>query len=380
MSITGNLKTMQLPDLLQWASTGGKTGTLIIDNGQVQKRIFFEAGKIISSASTDPEEHLGHFLVSRGFIGEDELAKAMEMQASSKMMLGKILVTLGAISEQDLNNLLRVKAEESICGLFTWPEGEFRFIDNKLPDHAMLPMRLDVTAVVLEGARRQDEWQKLRDNIPSNDCIPVAMGELLDDSELDSGACQILELVDDDRTVEEIRLQTHSTLFHVFRVLSQQVERSRLKMIRPRPAPAATGTGAKPPPEADDEVDARALVGRARTHLEHSEYESALRALRAARSLEPDNAHVRQAHLAAEAQIRKDLTQAGIVPEAVPLLQCELHDLTNAPITPQQGFILTRIDGSYDIQSIAKISPMSEVETLLVFWKLADSGYIKLKT
>ena len=66
------------------------------------KRIFFRTGRIFSSASTDPKEHLGHFLVSYGFITEEELSKAIEMQESNQMLLGKILVTIGAVSEPDL--------------------------------------------------------------------------------------------------------------------------------------------------------------------------------------------------------------------------------------------------------------------------------------
>ena len=41
MSITGNIKTMQLAELLQWLSQGQKTGSLVFDSGQVQKRILF---------------------------------------------------------------------------------------------------------------------------------------------------------------------------------------------------------------------------------------------------------------------------------------------------------------------------------------------------
>ncbi len=99
MSITGNLKTMQLAELLQWLSQSNKTGTLVIDDGGTEKKIFFRDGRVISSASTDPKEHLGHFLVSHGLIDEEELAKAIEMQERTGMLLGKILLTIGALEE-----------------------------------------------------------------------------------------------------------------------------------------------------------------------------------------------------------------------------------------------------------------------------------------
>ena len=71
MGISGNLKTMVLSELLQWLSMGQKTGTLVIDNKKVEKRVCFDNGVIISSASTDPKEYLGRFLVNHGFLEAD---------------------------------------------------------------------------------------------------------------------------------------------------------------------------------------------------------------------------------------------------------------------------------------------------------------------
>jgi hypothetical protein len=52
--------------------------------------------------------------------------------------------------------------------------------------------------------------------------------------------------------------------------------------------------------------------------------------------------------------------------------------ITDAKLSPQEGFMLTRLNGSYDIQSILKITPMPQLDALLVFWKLKKGGYIKL--
>ena len=52
MSLTGNLRTMDLPEILQWISTGRKTGTLHIEHRSVHKRIVFKGGVIHSSTST----------------------------------------------------------------------------------------------------------------------------------------------------------------------------------------------------------------------------------------------------------------------------------------------------------------------------------------
>ena len=63
MSLRGDLRTMALPDVLQWIATGPKTGTLHVERRSVQKRIILREGNIFSSWSNDPRESLGQFLI-----------------------------------------------------------------------------------------------------------------------------------------------------------------------------------------------------------------------------------------------------------------------------------------------------------------------------
>jgi hypothetical protein len=389
MGIVGNLKTMQLEELLQWLSQSKKNGTLQINNGKVEKKIFFKDGRIISSSSTNPEEYLGHFLVSHGLINELELTKAIELQEQTHMLLGKILVTTGAIEEKALHRLLRLKAEESIYNIFSWGEGEFRFLDDSLPEGALVPMNLDVTAIVLEGVQRVDEWRRIRKVIPTSEAIPVAVAEL-DGTELDPGARQILELINDERTVEEIQLQTHSSEYHVCRVLFEQYQQGRLKIVKPRwktrsgevmlAVPLAAPPAAAAPVAASSEpLGAPSLLKAAQGYMQQRNYEQALRHLRAAKSLEPESKEVQEAMQKGEKTMREELERAGVTLTSVPKLAISMEQLTTVKISPQEGFMLTRINGSYDIQSIVKITPMPQLDALLVFWKLHQAGHIKLE-
>jgi hypothetical protein len=368
MSITGNLKTMELAELLQWLSQGRKSGTLFINNGRVEKQIFFREGTIVSSAASDPKEYLGHFLVSHGFIDELTLAKAMEMQEDNKMLLGKILLTIGAISEGDLERMLRLKAEESIYEIFTWREGEFRFADGVLPDYHMWPLSLSVTAVVLEGHQRVDEWKQIRARIPNNQAVPVAVRDL-QSSDGDPGVEKILALVDDDRTVQEIALQTHSSEFHVCRVLYEQMRSGNLKMVRPRQMEVEAPTTDA---QNGDTVDADSLLRIADKHVENREFSRAIRHLKAARNLEPDSNRIKKTVEAAERRIVIAIRQDGIDMKAIPVLNCDPEALDTLDISPQQGFILTRVNGTYDIP------PVPPLEAQVLFWKLHQAGHISL--
>jgi hypothetical protein len=375
MSISGNLETLDFTELLQWLSQGMKTGTLLIAKGEFEKRVFFNKGTIVSTASNNPKEYLGQFLLSHGLIDEVVLAKAMEMQEENKMMLGKILVTIGAITEEDLDHMLRLKAEESLYEIFTWQQGEFRFRDGDLPGFTMIPLKVNVTHLVLEGTQRIDDWNRMRGRISSPQSVPVSVGPMVPESPDDRMAKRILQLVDDDRTIEEIALHAHTGEYQVCRVLFHQLEKGTVKVVRPRgvttePVPA-TSTDA-------GEVEVESLVATAQRFLNDSDYEKALRRLRAALSLEPDAKGTQDALKAAEALIVNRLTAEGITMTSVPKLERSFEELAGLAITPQEGFILTRVNGTYDIQTIVKISPMPQLDALLTFWRLAKAGHIQL--
>lgn len=373
MGIAGNLKTMELAELLQWLSQGHKTGTLVIARGEVEKQVFFRGGKIISAASTDPKEHLGHFLVSHGFITEQQLADAVRRQEADRTLLGKILVDMGLITPERLDQMLRMKAEEGIYDLFSWPEGDFRFLDDELPEYQMVPLALDVTGLVLEAMRRQDESQRIKTRIPSAQCVPVrVVDDLANDAGLEEGQRLILRSIDDDRSIEEIALHTHASEYYVCEAIYPQVMTRKVKIVRPR------GNAAAAEPVGGGSAGAQSLLRRGERHLAAQELEPALRYLRAARNLEPDNQSIALAAERAERSIRDLLQREGVVPEAVPRLVLSLEEITRRRVSPKAGFLLSRVDGVYDIAAILKISPMAQLEALLLFRELAQAGLVRL--
>jgi hypothetical protein len=377
MSITGNLQTMELAELLEWLHRGRKTGTLFIDNGDVEKKIYFEKGSIVSSAASDPKEYLGRFLVNHGHIDEITLSQAVEMQQENKMLLGKILVTIGAISEKNLNRMLRTKAEESIYELFTWQAGDFNFVEDELPGYQAVPLSLNnVTALILEGHTRLDEWSRIKERISSDQVVPVAMGNLVASPNDDTGE-RVLGLVDDDRTIREIALEAQAGEFEVSRTLFQQVEKGHLKMVRPREV-GTTKEQSDSESASSDSVDAQALLQEARKHVEDGKLELALRYIKATTILEPNNRQLKRSIASTENKISQRLLNDGVSMTSVPQLDCKIEELDSTTLSRQAGFMLTRIDGSYDLAGIIKISPMSPLEAQIVIWELREAGHIKL--
>lgn len=368
MGIVGNLRTMQLEELLQWLSQSKKNGTLEIVHGKTEKKVFFKDGLILSSASNKPEEYLGHFLVSHGLINESQLNRAVELQEQSRTLLGMILVKNGAIAERDLARMLRLKAEESIYDIFSWAEGDFRFLDDVLPESAMVPMRMDVTGIVMEGVQRVDEWRRIRQVIPDEHMIPVSIVDLSSVPGLGPGDRRILALVDDQLTIEEMRQQTHVTEFQICKLFFDQYQAGHLKLVKVRSG--SSGMSGAPM--------ALALIDAGRALMKEGDFDSSLRHLRAAKALEPDNQDAQQVLTLAEKKIREYIEKSGVTLVSIPQVTATMEQLTSSALSPSEGFMLTRINGTYDIQSILKITPMAQLDALMLFWKLAQVGYIRL--
>jgi len=381
MGLSGNLRTMLPGDLLQWLSLGQKTGTLVITNKRVEKKIFFRSGRVISSASNDPREYLGQFLMSHGYLTEPELKKAMEVQLQSGILLGKILVMIDVIGEKDLQRLMRLKAEEEIYDIFLWNDGDFYFVDDELPQMEMIPLQVDVTGIIMEGTRRVDEWARIREVVANDTVIPVPVKDI-DPTELEEHELLIARAMDGKRSIAEIVLETRSSEFAVSSTVSTLVRQGalRITLSRSEETPVVTPTAPTPAVRAefneDDEI--QSLLTGAQNALRSRDYEKTQRLLRAAQNLDPNHPKVRTAIKGAETVILGELRNQGLMDSKVPRVSKSLDEITQMNFSPNEGFILSRINGQWDIGSLIKISPIRETDAMLIFHKLWRDGIIAL--
>ena len=374
MGVSGNLKTMLPGDLLQWLSLGQKTGTLVVASKSVEKKIFFKTGRVISSASNDPRDYLGQFLISHGFLSEQELMKAMEVQQQSGILLGKILVMIDVIPEPDLLRLMRLKAEEEIYDIFLWREGEFHFLDDQLPTMEMIPLQVDVTGIIMEGTRRVDEWSRIREVIPHDVMIPI-VAKTIPPADLSDVEKTIVNAIDGKRTIAEIELEARASLFVVCSTLNQLARDGFIRMTEPGGPVAPDKAPFEDVPVSEtDEV--ASLLARAQQALKTKDYDKTQRLLKAAENLDSGQSGVRAAIKGAEAVILADLYQQGITDSKVPRISKPISEITEMNFTPNEGFILSRINGTYNLGSLMKISPIRESDAMLIFYKLWKDGII----
>jgi hypothetical protein len=362
---------MQLSELLQWLALGQKTGTLRIEGHGVQKRLYFENGRILFTSSSDQREYLGQFLVSHGYITEDELKKAMEVQEESKILLGRILLMINAISETDLLRLMRRKAEESIYDVFLWEDGSFEFIEGSQPDFKMVPLSLDLTSIILEGLHRYDEWKRIRVRVPDVSVVPM-ITRPLNLEQLSERERLIVPRIDGQSTIEEIALQTHNAEFAVARFVYEGLNNGTMALAESVPArrtAVAADRGAV-------ETDVEHFLERGKASLKEDP-QAAYRMFKVASDLDPADGRAAEAVRDAEREIRACFQRDGLTGEKIPELAISITDLTERTFSPHEGFVLSRINGQWDVKSIMKISPMKELEVLMIFQRLWKDGVIR---
>jgi len=72
-------------------------------------------------------------------------------------------------------------------------------------------------------------------------------------------------------------------------------------------------------------------------------------------------------------------TLRAVPREKVPVLKIDLVALTRMSFDPLEGFVLSRINGQWDVQSILKLCPMAEDDALLIFAHLLERNVIDLR-
>ncbi len=174
MAIKGSLKEASFPDVLQLLSMGQKTGCLSVADRSNFGYVYFDRGLITYASIVNRRDRLGDILVKGGLITTEQLEAAIERQSRERdKRLGELLVAMGFISRPDLERYMRVQIEEAVYYLFTWVSGTFSFEADVAPEAQDFLVRITPESLLLEGARRVDEWGLIEKKIPSFDLIFV---------------------------------------------------------------------------------------------------------------------------------------------------------------------------------------------------------------
>lgn len=207
MAIRGSLREASFPDVLQLLAMGKKTGCLSVTNRQQFGTVYFDRGRICQASIVNRRDRLGDILVKHGLVTPAALDAAIaEQSRQPDQRLGDLLVAAGNLRREQLNEYLRHQIEEAVYFLFTWSQGTFTFEPDVRPDQRDHTVSISPESLLLEGARRVDEWSLIEKKVPSFDLIFALDRDHLAESSVEVTAEQetIIPLIDGRRDVTAI--------------------------------------------------------------------------------------------------------------------------------------------------------------------------------
>jgi hypothetical protein len=180
VAIEGPLKELGLHDVFQLLDLSRKTGVLRVTSPlrRNQGTVYFDRGVIVGAEVRSNPHPLGELLVRSGRLTAAELQMARDLQTrGDPRRLGDILVETGVLSQRELERQVRFQVEEVVFEVVSWREGYFSFAEGPLVGlRTEADVRIPTEAVLMEGARRIDEWSRIERQIPHLGVIPQLAG------------------------------------------------------------------------------------------------------------------------------------------------------------------------------------------------------------
>jgi len=136
--------------------------------------------------------------------------------------LGDRLVLSRAITQRELERQLQMAIENVIFELMSWREGFFSFEERKVADVPVdARIRISTESLLMEGARRIDEWSRIADKVPSLGVIP-SLAPVEEDraSVLDllPHEWEVLMMIDGERDLRGIAASLGSSEFEIAKI------------------------------------------------------------------------------------------------------------------------------------------------------------------
>ena len=359
MSLSGNLKTMDLAELLQWVAIGRKTGALAFVKDKTKNYIVFREGSIISSGSNEPTYQLGQYLLFQGKLTESDFKRAFELEQETRGTLSPVLVLQGFVSQLDLQQAMISRTEEVIYDLFLWEEGNFNFTTASEYDADQLCLiNINVNSVIFEGVRRKDEWKRIRAVFPSNNVtLAPRPGADLKSVPLTPLQKKLLYLASSGKTISEMILEVHGSDFQVNFELFQLYDSNILEVKQIGEEPKKT-------------EDPGRLFDQGLEYMKQHKLSEAIEVFQKVLATDPQNFRAYEQIEQAEKAICQDLYKTALPPDKVPHLLVPVSLLKKIELTHKEGYVASRIDGTWDIRSIVTLSPLPELEVLRALQKL----------
>jgi hypothetical protein len=251
MALKGNLRDFGATQLLNLVHIAHKTGALQLQHNGKSSELFFQDGKLIHAMMTGDDGLLTSMLVKGGKLSAGQ-ARALEERARGydDKRLALVLIHNGYVTKEDVVQSATRYILDIVYRLFTWTEGQFLFEPGRQPDETRLTIPIELGNVIMEGSRRVQEWERLRDELPD---LNMALkftdrpDAKLKNINLTAQEWKIISYVKPANSIKQIARANSLSDFQIRKIVYGMLQAGLVELVRPPElATAVAGTEGAP--------------------------------------------------------------------------------------------------------------------------------------
>lgn len=270
MALKGNLRDFSTTQLLNLINLAKKTGTLVIEGPGQAAQLAFRNGKLVYAQLGQEDGNLTEILHKAGKL-TDEQARVLQERArsSSDKELGLLLINAGYVSQTDILLSIRAHVLDIVYRLITWADGMFRFDQTLVPGDDKITVPIELENVIIEGARRMREWERLAEELPSLD-MALKFTEHpnvnIRDMKLSVEEWRVVSFINPKNSMRAVAKANNMSDLEIRRIVYGLLQAGLVEVIRPagaqQPVPMVPGARKPPPPTPSEKKSTRNLVQR----------------------------------------------------------------------------------------------------------------------
>jgi tetratricopeptide (TPR) repeat protein len=237
MAISGELLSVDLSNVFQMLSLNRKRGLLHIrdqENVLNERWIVFDEDRI-GLYEVPQTGDVWALLVDSGDVGYAEYRAARDQAREYGSHHDRLLRQRGLVDEDTYARAARRVQEEHLLEIFLWREVTFTLDEERVPDPLAERELYGIDLLVMEAARRQDEWQRAIELLGGERDIwglpPMPKFAAPPTDHLEPTACLVLDEVDGVRGTTEIMAATGLPRYHVDLALCRLMQEKLLRRL-----------------------------------------------------------------------------------------------------------------------------------------------------
>ncbi len=206
--IQGNMATVRIVEVLQMLGLQRQTGRLCINRSGEAVAVYFKDGSIVFASSNYGTDRsaVEELLRKTCRIPESSLGHVMRITDMTSEPVDRVLAQEKLLDTKTYTECLRRHTEFAVFKVMAWRDGTFLF-EKAVPPAFDSVMQLKVDDLLLEGARRADEWSLIQQKIPHFDIVfepMIGNAEELTTRGIGDVDLSVFSHIDGRRTVQEI--------------------------------------------------------------------------------------------------------------------------------------------------------------------------------